>query len=149
MKCLCILLASIALVRGYAIKDNEVAPSNLQTSDELLESVISECFEAEVPMSCLKVKVLLFLDKRLGITSQSARALEEKNIDRVIYDRVARILNTNEFRVQLPQLLFQGAEVSYRADRGLDVEFPEESENGEGNTLFWVSAFYLGFIRHA
>lgn len=132
MKCLCLLLASVALVRGYAIKDNEVETSRVQTSDDLLNSVISDCFEAETPMSCLKVKVLSFLDTKLGVTAESARALDEKNIDRVIFDRVARILNNNEFRVQLPQFLFQGAEVSYRADRGLDVEFPEESENGEG-----------------
>ncbi|XP_053619532.1 uncharacterized protein Osi20 [Plodia interpunctella] len=135
MKCL-LLLASLALVRGYTIKDNEIQTARLSTSDELLDSVISDCFEADSPTSCLKVKVLSFLDTKLGVSSESARAFEEKNIDKVIFDRVGRILNTNEFRVQLPEFLFQGAEVSYRADRGLDVEFPEESnENGEARGI--------------
>ncbi|KAI5645617.1 hypothetical protein NE865_02284 [Phthorimaea operculella] len=101
MKCI-ILLASIVLVQGYAIKDNEIETGRIQTSDDLLNSVISDCFEAESPVSCLKVKVLSFLDTKLGVTSESARAFEETNIDKV----------------------------SFRADRGFDVDFPEEQENG-------------------
>ncbi|KAJ2941495.1 hypothetical protein O0L34_g14541 [Tuta absoluta] len=131
MKCI-ILLASIVLVQGYAIKDNEIETGRIQTSDDLLNSVISDCFEAESPVSCLKVKVLSFLDTKLGVTSESARAFEESNIDKVIFERAGRILNTNEFRFQLPEFLFQRAEVSFRADRGFDVDFPEEQENGNG-----------------
>lgn len=132
MKCL-ILLASVALVHSSTIRDNEIETARLSTSDDLLDSVISDCFGAETPMSCLKVKVLSFLDTKLGVNSESARAFDEKNIDKVIFDRVGRILNNNEFRVQLPEFLFQRAEVSYRADRGFDVDFPEtETENGEG-----------------
>ncbi|KAH9643134.1 hypothetical protein HF086_010586 [Spodoptera exigua] len=136
MKCLCLLLASVAIVRGYSIKDNEIQTARLRTSDELLQSVISDCFEAESPMSCLKVKVLSFLDTKLGVSSESARALEEKNIDKVIFERVGRYLSNNEVKFQLPEFLFEGAEVSYRADRGLDVEFPEtNSENGEARGI--------------
>lgn len=131
MKCL-FLLASVVLVHSYAIKDNEIETSRLQTSDDLLNSVISDCFEAESPISCLKVKVLSFLDTKLGVTSESARALDENNIDKVIFDRVGRVLNTNEIRFQLPEFIFQNAEVSYKADRGLDIEIPESNENGEG-----------------
>lgn len=134
MKCLCILLASVAIVRGYSIKDNEIQTARLGSSDELLQSVISDCFEAEAPMSCLKVKVLSFLDTKLGVSSESARAFNDKNIDKVIFDRVGRYLSNHEVRFQLPEFLFDSAEVSYRADRGLDVEFPKtDSENGEGN----------------
>nr|NP_001299114.1 uncharacterized LOC106116190 [Papilio xuthus]BAM18101.1 osiris 20 [Papilio xuthus] len=87
-------------------------------------------------MSCLKVKVLSFLDTKLGFSSESARALDDDNIDKVIFDRVGRILNSNEFKFQLPEFLFQSAEVTYRADRGLDVEFPDEkSGNGEARGL--------------
>ncbi|KAM3959833.1 DUF1676 domain-containing protein Osi20 [Aphomia sociella] len=135
MKCL-ILLASVALVRGYTLKDNEIQTARLSTSVDLLDSVMSDCFETESPVSCLKVKVLSFLDTKLGVTSESARAFEEKNIDKVIFDRVGRILNTNEFRFQLPEFLFQGAEVSYRADRGFDVDMPEvDNENGEARGI--------------
>ncbi|CAH0401666.1 unnamed protein product [Chilo suppressalis] len=133
MKCLAVILVSVALANGYSIKDNEVETARLYTSDDLLDSVISDCFGADSSTSCLKVKVLSFLDTKLGVTAESARALEEKNIDKVIFERVGRILNENEFRFQLPEFLFQSAEVSYRADRGFDVDFPKaETENGEG-----------------
>ncbi|CAF4838445.1 unnamed protein product [Pieris macdunnoughi] len=135
MKCLCLLLASAALVHGYSIRDNEIETSRLQNSDDLLNSVVSDCFQADSPMSCLKVKVLSFLDTKLGVTSESARALDEKNIDKVIFERVGRVLNENEFKLQLPEFLFQSAEVSYRADRGLDVDFPQTSENGEARGI--------------
>ncbi|XP_047539869.1 uncharacterized protein LOC125073188 [Vanessa atalanta] len=136
MKCLYVLLASAALVHSYAIQDNEIETSRLQTSDDLLSSVISDCFDTESPMSCLKVKVLSFLDTKLGVTSESARAFDDKNIDKVIFDRVGRILNNNEIRFQLPEFIFQNAEVSYRADRGFDVDFPEtDAENGEARGI--------------
>ncbi|CAH2096922.1 unnamed protein product [Euphydryas editha] len=136
MKCLYLLLASAALVHSYAIQDNEIETSRLVTSDDLLRSVISDCFEAKSPISCLKVKVLAFLDTKLGVTSESARALDENNIDKVIFDRVGRILNENEVRFQLPEFIFQNAEVSYRADRGFDVDFPETNEeNGEARGI--------------
>lgn len=133
MKCLCLLLVSVAIVRGYSIKDNEIQTARLRTSDELLQSVMSDCFDADSPMTCLKVKVLSFLDTKLGMSSESARAFDDKNIDKVIFDRVGRVLETEEIKFQLPEFLFNSAEVSYRADRGLDVEFPEDkNENGEG-----------------
>ncbi|XP_032523624.2 uncharacterized protein LOC116774943 [Danaus plexippus] len=136
MKCTYLILATAALVNGFAIKDNEIETSRLSTSDDLLNSVISDCFGTESPTSCLKVKVLSFLDTKLGVTSESARAFDDNNIDKVIFDRVGRILNSNEFRVQLPEFIFQNAEVSYRADRGLDVDFPEtEAENGEARGI--------------
>ncbi|XP_041985301.1 uncharacterized protein LOC121737694 [Aricia agestis] len=133
MKCL-LLLASAALVHGYIV-NNEIETSRLKTSDDLLNSVISDCFEDDSPMSCLKVKVLSFLDTKLGVSSESARAFDEKNIDKVIYDRVGRILNENEFKFQLPEFIFQNAEVTYRADRGLDITVPENNEDGEARGL--------------
>ncbi|XP_075986843.1 DUF1676 domain-containing protein Osi20 isoform X2 [Anticarsia gemmatalis] len=136
MKCVCLLLASVAIVRGYSIKDNEIQAARLRTSDELLQSVMSDCFEAESPMTCLKVKVLSFLDTKLGMRSESARAFDDKNIDKVIFDRVGKVFNTQEIKFQLPEFLFNSAEVSYRADRGLDVEFPEaENDNGEARGI--------------
>ncbi|CAG9794742.1 unnamed protein product [Diatraea saccharalis] len=131
-----VIVVSVALANGYSIKDNEVETARLDTSDDLLDSVISDCFGADSSTSCLKVKVLSFLDTKLGVTSESARALDEKNIDKVIFDRVGRVLNENEFRFRLPEFLFQSAEVSYRADRGFDIDFPEtESENGEARGI--------------
>lgn len=128
-----LLLACVACAHSYTLRENEVETARLSTSEDLLDSVISDCLGGETPMSCLKVKVLSYLDTQLGVTSESARALDEEHIDKVIADRVGRILNTNEFRFQLPEFLFQRAEISYRADRGLDIDIPETgSENGEG-----------------
>lgn len=135
MKCVCLFLACVALVSGYSIGENEVETPRLRTSEDLLDSVISDCFETSEPSSCLKVKVLSYLDTQLGVTKESSRSFDESNIDKVIFDRVGRILNANEFRFKLPEFVFQNAEVSYRADRGFDVEFPEETENGEGKVL--------------
>ncbi|NP_001129359.1 osiris 20 [Bombyx mori] len=135
MKRVCILLASVAIATSYSIKDNEIELPRLRTSDDLLDSVISDCSEAGSPMACLKVKVLSYLDNKVGVGSETGRALDETNIDKVIYDRVARILDTNEFKFKLPEFMFQNAEVSYRADRGFDIEFPENNENGEARGL--------------
>ncbi|XP_061723593.1 uncharacterized protein LOC133529797 [Cydia pomonella] len=134
MKCV-LFVACVVAVRGYSIGDNEVITPRLSTSEDLLDSVISDCFDTSEPSACLKVKVLSYLDTQLGVNKESARSFDDKNIDKVIFDRVGRILNANEFRFKLPEFIFQNAEVSYRADRGFDVEFPEESENGEARGL--------------
>ncbi|GBP27742.1 hypothetical protein EVAR_82791_1 [Eumeta japonica] len=105
-------------------------------SDELLDSVISDCFGAESTMGCVKVKVLSYLDTKLGVETESARAFQQDNIDKVIFDRAGKILNSNEFRLQLPEFIFQNAEISYRSDRGFDIQIPEtENDNGEARGL--------------
>lgn len=77
-------------------------------------------------MHCLKEKVLNYLDTVTGIEEEvSGRAFDDDVIDKVITDRVARILNTNEIRVQLPETFFAQSVVTYRADRGFDMEVPE------------------------
>lgn len=140
MKCLCLVLTALVSVNCYTISENEIVEtSRLQTSEELLDSVISDCFQAESTSACLKAKVLSFLDTKLGVPAESARAFDGENIDKVIFDRVGRVLETHEFRFQLPEFLFQSAEVSYRADRGFDVDIPESNdENGEGSYLFLI-----------
>lgn len=133
-----VLLVALSAVNGFTLKDNEVFETpRLKSGDELVDSVISDCFEASSTMACLKMKVLSYLDTKLGVNAESARAFEEKNIDKVIFDRVGRIINGHNFRMQLPEFIFQNAEISYRADRGFDVDIPESNDaQSEGKQFF-------------
>ncbi|XP_037944951.1 uncharacterized protein LOC119677606 [Teleopsis dalmanni] len=126
----CALLAVSATVSAAAI-DNSVGEPRIQTSDELITSIVENCFHANA-MFCLKEKVLTYLDNVAGVEEEvSGRAFNDDVIDKVILDRVARILNTNEIRVQLPETVFASSVVSYRADRGFDLEVPQTEARAE------------------
>lgn len=120
-----ILGIAIVAVQSAAIT-NDVTP-RIDSSEELVSAIVSDCFEMN-GMSCLKGKVLTYLDTVLGLREEQARAFDEKNVDKVIYDRVSRILATNEVRVGLPSVIFGDVAVTYRADRGLDFEVSEAPE---------------------
>ncbi|XP_040158426.1 uncharacterized protein LOC120897530 isoform X2 [Anopheles arabiensis] len=119
-----VLVVVVALVAGVAsgasIASNLVEEERprIASSEELLSSIVNECFDGASVMGCLKGKVLLYLDGMLGLREEEARAFEERNVDEVIFDRVGRVLATHEFRVQLPE----DTVVSYRADKGLDID---------------------------
>ncbi|KAI9579058.1 hypothetical protein GQX74_005941 [Glossina fuscipes] len=77
-------------------------------------------------MHCKKEKFLTYLDTVSGIEEQtSGRAFDDDVIEKVIVDRVARILKTNEIHVQLPETLFG---LSYRVDCGFDLEIPQSED---------------------
>lgn len=114
----------IATVHGAAISNHVTETPRIHNSEQLLTAIVNDCFEVN-GMSCLKGKVLTYLDTVLGLKSEQARAFDSDNVDKVIYDRVGRILATNEVRVGLPQALFGDAAVVYRADRGIDFEVSE------------------------
>lgn len=126
----CLLIASVMLVGAASIEKNLVYDSpRLHNGDQLVSAVINDCFDGET-MTCLKGKVLTYLDTQLNFNEEQGRNFDEKNVDEVIFNRVARLLTTQEFRVQLPETFFNQAVISYRADRGLDFDLPEE----EGKT---------------
>ena len=117
----------IASVHGAAISNQVTETPRIHNSEQLLSAIVNDCFEVN-GMSCLKAKVLTYLDSVLGLKSEQARAFNDNNVDKVIYDRVGRILATNEVRVALPQAIFGDAAVTYRADRGVDFDLSEENE---------------------
>jgi hypothetical protein len=84
-------------------------------------------------MSCLRLKVLTYLDSVVGV--QDARSLEEsdaENLDAMILSRVTRYLKSHEFKVQLPEFLFQEAILTFRPGKSLidfKVEFPKPDAN--------------------
>ncbi|XP_001656226.2 uncharacterized protein LOC5576719 isoform X2 [Aedes aegypti] len=120
--CLAVLSAAalFGVVSCASIASNLVvdATPRIATSEQLLSSIVNECFEDDSVMNCLKGKVLVYLDGVLGLREEQARAFEEQNVDKVIFDRVARILATHEFKVQLPE----DTVVSYRADKGVNLD---------------------------
>lgn len=117
----------IATVNGAAISNEVTETPRIHTSEQLISAIISDCFEIN-GMSCLKGKVLTYLDTVLGLKAEQARAFDDSNVDKVIYDRVSRVLATNEVRVELPKLIFGDVAVTYRADRGLDFDMAESQE---------------------
>ncbi|ALC46815.1 Osi20 [Drosophila busckii] len=123
----CLLLA--ATVQGAAI-DNAVTP-RIHSSDELISTIVDKCFHANA-MHCLQEKVLTYLDTVANVEEEvSGRAFDADVIDKVILDRVARILRNNEVRVQLPETFFASSVMTYRADRGFDLELPKEEGRAE------------------
>lgn len=119
------VLVLTSTINGAAI-DNEVAEPRIRNSEELISKIVDQCFHANA-MHCLKEQVLTYLNTVAGLqgTTVSGRALSDELIDKEISDRVARILNTNEFRLQLPETFFGSSVMSYRVDRGFDLELPK------------------------
>lgn len=113
-------------VNGASVNNNFVIETpRLNSGDELVSSIVNECLDGET-MPCLKGKVLTYLDTQLNIDEQYERSFGKSDIDDKIYNRVSRLLNTKEFRVQLPETFFDNAVLSFRSDRGIDIDLPNE-----------------------
>lgn len=128
-----ILASVILVVRGASIAENLIETPRIQNGEQLVSAIVNDCFESET-MSCLKGKVLTYLDTVLNLKEESARSFEDNTIDETIYTRLARILSSNEFKVTLPETIFQKAVISYRPDNGLDINVPENTVE-EGNLM--------------
>ncbi|CAO1435588.1 unnamed protein product [Diamesa serratosioi] len=122
-----VLVACIAAAQSAVIYNSVTETPRIHSSEQLLSSIINNCLDGET-MSCLKSNVLTYLDTKLGLQEENARAFDEKNVDKVIFDRVSRVLASNEFKVELPKLVFGNTIVSYRADRGIDFEMNDKPE---------------------
>jgi hypothetical protein len=117
----------LATVHAASISNDITETPRIRSSEQLISSIVNDCFDIN-GMSCLKGKVLTYLDTVLGLKAEQARAFDEVNVDKVIYDRVSRILATNEVRVELPKPIFGDVAVTYRADRGVDFDMSEKPE---------------------
>lgn len=110
-------------------------------SDDLISSIVDNCWSGDA-MNCIKEKVLDYMNNLAGYSEQSARSFDEEDFDKVIFERAARVLSTNEFRVELPGT----AVVTYRADRGLNMEVPEET--GSYSRVAKLTKFQLQLFSH-
>ncbi|CAG9760737.1 unnamed protein product [Ceutorhynchus assimilis] len=114
-KLTCAILVVIA-----AVGAEKITP---RTGDDLVSSVMNTCSD----MGCVKEHVLEYLDNVLGIQSE-ARSLQ--NIDNAIYKRAARVLETQEFRVKVPQAIAENTEIVYNPKSGLDIATDENESRG-------------------
>lgn len=118
----------LAAVNGASLRTNEITETpRIHSGEQLISSIIDDCFTIDA-MACAKSKVLTYLDTVLGMKSEDARSFGSENIDKVIYDRVSRILNSNEIRVELPKVIFGDVVATYRADNGLGFTVSERPE---------------------
>lgn len=134
----CALVASAASI--YDMNSVVQETPRINSGDALISSIMGDCFSADATMPCLKGKVLTYLDSKLGLQSEEGRAFAAENVDKVIFDRVGRILASNKFTVQLPETVFASTKITMNGRRGLDIEIPEEAQQGEENDGFnyWV-----------
>ena len=156
------------------VDDNEIIGSSsrkINSGEELLSAVVGDCFTGSdngvSSTSCLRLKVLKYLDSVVGF--QDARSLEQSDaeqLDAMILSRVTRYLKSHEFKIHLPDFVFQEATLTFRPGKSLvdfKVEFPkpdasEDRAITQGNIaqyvcsvetlkfLFEHSSFEFGFL---
>lgn len=121
--CKIILFLCIMQSAYGGVVDNSVYSerTRINSGNELITAILNNCYD----MNCLKGNVLNYLNTFLGINGQEARSVQ--NVDEQIFDRVARVLQKNEFKVQLPETFFRKSEISFNAERGFDVKVSEEA----------------------
>lgn len=129
---LCIVHSALA-----GVVDNSVYTEHarINSGSELVSTILDTCYD----MKCLRTNVLKYLNSFLGVDERSARSMG--SLDEQIYDRVARILKTNEFEYELPETFFQKSQITFRADRGFDIKVSEDAvSEGTKMNLNCVSA---------
>lgn len=103
--------------------DNSVYESRgIHTGDELVSTVLTNCLD----MSCVKSNVLTYLNTLLNV-NQETEARSTKDVDEEIFNRVGKLINTYEFRYQLPETFFQKSEITFNGERGFNVEASKEA----------------------
>lgn len=122
-----LIIGSVILaVSGASLSDKSLYDlPRINNGDQLISSVINDCFDGNT-MTCLKGKVLTYLDSILNLREEKERSFVENNVDSVIMDRVGRILATHEIKVTLPETIFQKTVLSYRPDNGFNINVPED-----------------------
>jgi hypothetical protein len=118
------------------VDDNEITGSSsrkINSVEELLSAVVGDCFtggdNGVSSTSCLRLKVLKYLDSVVCV--QDARSLEQSDaeqLDAMILSRVTRYLKSHEFKIHLPDFVFQEATLTFRPGKSLvnfKVEFPK------------------------
>ncbi|XP_013100652.1 uncharacterized protein LOC106082586 [Stomoxys calcitrans] len=119
----------LATANAAAIESNSVGEPRIKSSEDLLSNIMDNCLNAN-GMTCLQERVLTYLDGVAGVKEDvSGRAFSDDVMDTLIVDRVARVLNQNELRMEMPD----ASVISYRADRGFDLEVPQTEARKKKN----------------
>lgn len=121
---LLVVLCVSSLACGSTV-DNSVYSETprINNGDELVSSILNNCFD----MDCLKGNVLSYLNTMVNERPESGRSLNTADVDEAIFNRIGKVLNTYEFKFPLPETFFHKSQITYRADRGLDVEVSKDA----------------------
>ncbi|KAL3267845.1 hypothetical protein HHI36_006986 [Cryptolaemus montrouzieri] len=95
-----------------------------RSGNELVSFVVNNCAD----LNCVKGNVLRYLDGLLHIEGDSSRGV--KDIDEAIFKRVAKVIKSNEFRLKLPEILFDRSELVYNPKTGLDIKDVDTQSRG-------------------
>lgn len=129
---ICKIIALLCIVQSAlaGVVDNSVYTEHarINSGSELVSTILDTCYD----MKCLRTNVLKYLNSFLNVDERSARSME--STDEQIYDRVARILQTNEFKFELPETFFEKSQITFRGDRGFDIKVSEDAVN-EGTKM--------------
>jgi hypothetical protein len=135
------ILCGLAIASSAtSLGDNEIflgSTRRISNGEELLSAVVADCFtgsdDGVSSMSCLRLRVLDYLDSVVGV--EEARASEGSDVeilDARILTRVTRYLKSHEFKVRLPEFFFQEAVLTFRPGKSFTdfkVEFPKPDAN--------------------
>ncbi|CAG9760715.1 unnamed protein product [Ceutorhynchus assimilis] len=140
----------VAVVSQALPTQDEARSNSIQTENDLLDAVYTDCLKKD-SLSCLKYKIYNFVDKTLGqkdtITvtdgvqiiktgsekDGAPRALSsDDSIETVLFDRVARWLNTHTVKVDLKGSDIVNAVQSTARSFNDVVSEEEDNETEEG-----------------
>lgn len=126
-----VVLSCALVVSAASIANSVLETPRLNSGEAMLSSIMGDCFGADGAMTCMKGKVLTYLDSKFGLDAEQGRAFAAENVDKAIFERVGRILATNQFSVQLPETVFGRSKITMSGGRGFDLEIPEETQQGK------------------
>lgn len=110
----------LAVLIGTFVSEISAEDSNINTSDALISQIINNCLESDTTV-CFKRKVLNYLDNVADQDYVEARSFDESKLDSEIYNRVRKILSTNELKFYAPG----DVAFSYNKVNGFNVELPQ------------------------
>lgn len=136
--CKLVLLVCLMHSAIAGVVDNTVyteRAERISSGNELISSILNNCYD----MDCLKGNVLNYLNSFLGNAGEP-EARSAQSVDEQIFNRVARLLKTNEFKFELPETFFRKSIVTFNGERGFDVKVSEEavSEGKSSMQMFWI-----------
>ncbi|KAK6618663.1 hypothetical protein RUM43_013054 [Polyplax serrata] len=125
-----LLICAASAATENSARDNEVI-RGIRSGEDLVSAVTQDCLEKhDSLMTCLRQKVLSYVNHILGVRDHfEGRHMSDDKMDAIIATRLKKYINTHEFKIQLPQFLFEDTTLTFNPSRGLadfKVDFPEE-----------------------
>lgn len=133
-KLVVLLYLTVGLTKALSHDDNK----RIRDSEELLSVIINKCFEFNT-MKCLKMQVLNYLDTVSEIDTEEGRSFNEGGLDKQIYERVGKLLISNEFTFKLPGEI----NLSFNTADGFDIKVPTNEGNFHVKKMCFMKLIFL------